>query len=331
MIISRTPLRVSFFGGGTDYPEFYIKNTGNVVGTSIDKYVYVSINKNSKFFDYTTRIAYRKTELVKSIDEIEHPSVRACLDFMNISDPLDINIFSDLPAKTGLGSSSSFTVGLLNALYALNGKLVSKQQLAEEACYVEQKLIGEKVGSQDQFFAAYGGYKNFAFSKNEIIANNIVISDEILHTIQDHWLIFFTGRYRFAEDVLMEQSKRNKEGRNYKHLIEMDNYALKAIDLLQSKESENFIKNFSDILNKSWQLKKSLSSSISSSQLDGVIDSCLSLGALSAKLSGAGQDGFISLFVPPEKQSVIRSHMKGMGLMELNFKAESEGSKIIYL
>src|SRR3990167_10521117 len=193
MIISRTPVRISFFGGGTDYPAFYERLPGAILGTTINKYTYVSINTLSEFFEHKIRIGYSKTELVKNLDEILHPSIRECLKHKNISGNLDIHIFSDLPAKTGLGSSSSFTVGFLNALYALQGKIVTKQALAQEACHVEQQLIKENVGSQDQFHSAFGGFNIIEFDKQNIKVRPLIISKEKLKILEDHLMIFYTG------------------------------------------------------------------------------------------------------------------------------------------
>ena len=190
-VISRTPVRISFFGGGTDYPAYFSRLPGATLGTTIDKYTYISINTLSDFFEYKLRISYSKIELVNELEQIQHPSVRGCFRHKGIFPLLDIHVSSDLPAKTGLGSSSSFTVGFLNALYAMEGKKISKQRLAEEACYVEQKIIGEHVGSQDQFHASFGGLNVFEFNHSHIKARPVVISQEKKQIFQDHLLVFY--------------------------------------------------------------------------------------------------------------------------------------------
>ncbi|MEK7851574.1 MAG: kinase, partial [Deltaproteobacteria bacterium] len=210
MIISRTPVRLSFFGGGTDYREYFERKGGAVLGTTIDKYTYVSVNRLSKFFEYKIRVGYSRAELVNNVEEILHPSVRETLKFKNIGGNLDIHIFADLPAKTGLGSSSSFTVGFLNALYALEGKMAAKQQLAEEAIFIEQKLIGENVGCQDQVHASYGGLNVIEFSSTGISVKPVVISKEKYDYLNDSLMVFYTGLTRFASEIVKEQIKNTK-------------------------------------------------------------------------------------------------------------------------
>ena len=210
LIISRTPVRISFFGGGTDYPAYYEHQKGAVLGTTIDQYTYISVKTlQSPFFDHNIRIAYSKTELIKKVHEIEHPSIRECLKHRGLDGNLDIHIFSDLPARTGLGSSSSFTVGFLNALDALQGKKSSKQQLAKEACHVEQSCICETVGSQDQFHAAYGGFNVIEFSSSHIHVRPVILSRKKKQLLEDHLLVFFTGITRFASEIVQEQIKKD--------------------------------------------------------------------------------------------------------------------------
>lgn len=328
MIISRTPVRVSFFGGGTDYPGFYKREQGLVLGSTIDKYVYVSVNRNSRFFDYTTRVSYRRTELVSCLDDIEHPSVKACLKFMQIDDPLDINIFSDLPARTGLGSSSAFTVGLLNALYALKGLSVSPKRLSEEACYVEQILIGENVGSQDQYHAAHGGLNVISFSGVDSSVEPVVTSTDKARMLQDGWMMFFTGITRFADPLLKEQVERTSAKQNDELLFTMLDYVTRGREVFSDSGTESFLSDFGQLLDEAWELKKRLSSKVSNELIDGYYSKARLAGAFGGKLSGAGSGGFLTFIVPPEKKQAVRTALND--LKELTFKMDSRGSTIIY-
>ena len=328
MIISRTPVRVSFFGGGTDYPGFFKREKGMVLGSTIDKYVYVSVNRNSRFFDYTTRISYRRTELVSCPDDIEHPSVKACLKFMGVDDPLDINIFSDLPARTGLGSSSAFTVGLLNALYALKGLAASPKRLAEEACYVEQVLIGENVGSQDQFHAAHGGLNVINFSDNDCSVEPVITSSDKIRKLADGWMMFFTGITRYADPLLKEQVERTSARKNDEHLFTMLDYVNRGRRIFSDSGIDSFLPDLGSLLDEAWELKKQLSSKVSNDVIDGFYSKARHAGAIGGKLSGAGSGGFLTLLVPPEKKQAVRAVLSD--LKELSFNTESRGSVIIY-
>lgn len=329
MIISRTPVRISFFGGGTDYPAFYERQKGAVLGTTINKYTYVSINTLSEFFEHKIRIGYSKTELVKNLDEIIHPSIRECLKHKKIMGNLDIHIFSDLPAKTGLGSSSSFTVGFLNGLYALQGKVVSKQQLAQEACFVEQQLIKENVGSQDQFHAAYGGFNIIEFNKHQINVRPLVISLEKIKMLQEHLMIFYTGLTRFASDVVKEQIEKTQNKSNDSYLTKMFDMVYEAEKIISDLPKDLFVKEFANLLDQSWNLKKKLSSQISNSNIDEAYAVAKRHGAYGGKLCGAGSGGFLAIFAPKEKQEIIRKNLNH--LLEVDFKFENQGSTIIYM
>jgi D-glycero-alpha-D-manno-heptose-7-phosphate kinase len=328
MIISRTPIRVSFFGGGTDYRGYYERKFGQILGSAIDKYVYVSVSPNSQFFDYKTRVAYRKTELVTSIDDIEHPSVKACLKFMDINEPLDINIFSDIPARTGLGSSSSFTVGFLNALYALKGKRVSSQQLAENACYVEQEIIKEKVGSQDQFHAAFGGLNTMTFKKNNISVEPLIISDNKINQLNNSWMMFFTGITRYADPLIEEQVKKTNSAENDNKLDEMIKIVEEAKSIFSDSSDKSFIKELGALMHANWEKKKQLSSKVSNAVIDNIYTKAISAGAYGGKLSGAGAGGFLSFIVPIDKQDAVKNALSD--LEELPFKISDVGSSIIY-
>ena len=328
MIISRTPIRVSFFGGGTDYRGYYERKRGQILGSAINKYVYVSVSPNSQFFDYKTRIAYRKTELVKNIDEIEHPSVKACLQFMDIQEPLDINIFSDVPARTGLGSSSSFTVGFLNALYALKGRRVSSQKLAEDACYVEQEIIKERVGSQDQFHAAFGGINSMTFKKDNISVEPIILNKNKKQLLNESWLMFFTGITRYADPLIEEQVKKTESSENDKDLDSMVKIAEEACGIFNEISDDIFIEQFGEMMHRNWEKKKQLSSKVSNKVIDAIYNKGISAGAYGGKLSGAGAGGFMSFIVPSDKKRSVREALGH--LEELPFEIENVGSSIIY-
>ncbi|MCX6994387.1 MAG: kinase [Chlamydiae bacterium] len=329
MIISRTPVRISFFGGGTDYPDFYNRHQGAVLGTTINQYVYVSVNTLSDFFDHKIRIGYSRTELVKTAEEIEHPSIRECLKHKKMPGNLDIHIFSDLPARTGLGSSSSFTVGFLNALYALEGKKIPRHSLALEACHVEQKLIKENVGSQDQFHAAHGGFNLIEFDVNHVRIRPVIVTRPKIDALQDHMMIFYTGLTRLASEVLEEQITKTRQTTNDETLHRMKAMVHEAEDLLANTSLEEVPAAFGALLDESWQLKKSLSSKISNSLIDEKYIAAKNAGAYGGKLCGAGSGGFLALFVPPKNQESVRQALKD--LMEVKFRFENEGSQIVYM
>lgn len=328
MIITRTPVRVSFFGGGTDYPDYYGANGGAVIGVSIDKYVYVTINRLSNFFDYKIRVGYSKSELVNSVDDIVHPSVRECLKYKGIDGNLDIHIVADLPARTGLGSSSAFTVGFLNALYALEGKVVSKEQLALDALHVEQVLIKENVGSQDQIHASYGGLNLVEFSTDKFTVKPVVLSKDKRRILEDSLMVFFTGQTRFATEVLKEQVERTKSKVNDTYLSEMREMVYKATDIMSSEHDDKFVRSLGSLLNEGWALKKSLSKNVSNSQIDDAYLRAIKAGAFGGKIAGAGGGGFLMLLVDPVYQNSVRTALAE--LLEVQFKFDDTGSSLIY-
>jgi D-glycero-alpha-D-manno-heptose-7-phosphate kinase len=328
LIISRTPVRISLFGGGTDYPSFFNRSYGLVLGTTINKYTYVSLNKLSAFFEYNIRVSYSKTELVNDLDEIIHPSVKNCLKFTKTSGNLDIHIFSDLPAKTGLGTSSAFTVSFLNALYALKGKFPSKQQLAEEACLVEQKFIKENVGSQDQFHAAYGGFNLIEFREKKISVRPVSISNEKLDILEKHLLIFYTGLTRFASEVVKEQIAKTISFENDKYLFQMRAMVYEAEKIILNSSNNEMVKKLGLLLDESWQLKKHLSSQISNPIIDSSYEAAKNAGAYGCKLCGAGSGGFLAILAPISKHKEIKAALKN--LLQVDFKFENEGATIIY-
>jgi D-glycero-alpha-D-manno-heptose-7-phosphate kinase len=329
MIISRTPVRLSFLGGGTDFPRYYERHRGAVLGTTIDKYVYVSLNRLSPFFDYKIRVAYSKSELVNSVEEIAHPSVRECLRFRNINGFLDVHFFSDLPARTGLGSSSSFTVGFLNALYALEGRLVPKKQLADEAIHIEQKMIKENVGSQDQVHASHGGLNVIEFGADGIKIQPLVISREKRELLEQAVMIFYTGETRYAHDVHEEQVSRTESGANDGFLKHMYDSVWKAVEIVSAAEPEAMIETLGRLLHENWLVKKSLASRVSNSLIDGLYERAVAAGAYGGKITGAGGGGFMAFIVPPDRRDQVRNALSG--LLEVKFRFEDQGSTIIYM
>lgn len=324
MIISRTPFRISFFGGGTDYPIWYEENGGVVLSTTINKYCYISCRYLPPFFNYNYRIRYTLREETQDISEIKHPSVRECLKFLKINTGIEMVHTSDLPAQSGIGSSSSFTVGLLNALYALKGKMVTKRQLALDAIYVEQNLIKENVGSQDQVATAFGGFNKIEFGGDEkIFVQPITINQEKLNLLHEHLMLFFTGFSRNASEIAGEQirnvSLKKSELKIMREMVE------KAINILNG--SSGGINDFGKLLHESWKIKKSLSGLISTPTIDHIYETALSAGATGGKLLGAGGGGFLLIFSAPENQSTIKEKLKDLLYVPFNF--ETLGSQII--
>jgi D-glycero-alpha-D-manno-heptose-7-phosphate kinase len=325
MIISKTPFRISFFGGGTDYPVWYKQHNGAVLSTTINKYCYITCRELPPFFQHKFRIVYSKSENTPDIDSIQHPSVRETLKFLQVERGLEIHHDADLPARSGLGSSSSFTVGLLNAVYALNGQMRSKTQLAEEAIHIEQNLIKENVGSQDQVAAAFGGFNRFDFLKDgSFQAKPVIISREKLDFFQSHFLFFFTGINRFASKIAKEQIKNTPE--KSKQLDRMYDMVDESLSIIQ--DFENNSDKFGQLLHDAWQLKRELSSQITNPQIDKMYDTAMQAGALGGKLVGAGGGGFILFYVKPEKQAKVRESLKNLLYVPIEF--ENTGSQIIF-
>ena len=324
MIISRTPFRISFFGGGTDYPVWYKENGGAVLVTTINKYCYISCRYLPPFFEHKSRIVYSFVENVKNISEIRHPAVKHCLSFMKIKKGMEIHHDGDLPARSGIGSSSSFTVGLLHALYALKGKMPTKRQLAFDAIHLEQELMRENVGSQDQVSVAFGGFNLIEFGGQEHIkVRPITMNQKRLELFQDHLMFFFTGLSSTASDIAGELIKMTSS--NKKELSQMHNMVNAALDILNSNCD---ISEFGRLLHKNWQVKRSLSSRISTSYIDEVYSAALKAGALGGKLVGAGGGGFMLIFAKPQIQPKIRERLKK--LLYVPFRFENLGSQIIF-
>jgi len=326
MIISMTPIRVSFLGGGTDYPEYFSRHGGATLGSSIDKYTYITVSPLTEFFHHTIRVSYSKTELCKSVDEIQHPSVRECLRFLGIEGGIEINVVSDLPARTGLGSSSSFTVGLLHALHGFKGKLVSWEQLASEAVYVERELLKERVGLQDQYTCAKGGLIHLEFNgSNRVNMKPVVVSRERLRALQERLMLFYTGIQRYAHEVLEQQLERTRSGVLSSYLRKLYALVEQGIDVLSN---EHHLSSFGELLNDGWNCKKQLSDTISNQIIDNAYERARNAGAIGGKLLGAGSGGFLLLYVEPYNREEVSRSLSDM--REVTFDLENQGSRIIF-
>jgi len=323
MIISRTPFRVSFFGGGTDYPTWYKNHDGAVLATTIDKYCYITCRHLPPFFEHKSRIIYSQMEHVNKIDEIDHPAVREVLRFLKINEGVEIHHDGDLPARTGLGSSSSFTVGLLNALYALKGQMPTKERLAREAIDIEQNMCKENVGCQDQMLAAYGGLNFITFGGSEHLSvRKVTLPKNTLDNFQNHLMLYFTGFSRNASDIASHQIKNIPKKKN--ELEEMFGMTEKALSLLQ----KNKIEQFGKLLLASWKLKRELSDKITTGHIDTIMSTALKAGAFGGKLLGAGGGGFVLFLADPGKQKKIKEKLKKLLMVPIKF--ENAGSQIIF-
>ncbi|MBU1040634.1 MAG: kinase [Proteobacteria bacterium] len=324
MIICRTPFRVSFFGGGTDYPGWYREHGGQVLSTAIDKYCYITLRYLPPFFEHRIRAVYSKMEICQHYEELKHPAIRETLRFLKFERNLEIHHDGDLPARSGMGSSSSFTVGLLHALYALNGQMPSKEQLTRESIHIEQDLIKETVGSQDQCAAAYGGFNHIIFHRDgEIEVRPMTLSRPRLNELSDHLMLFYTGIMRTASDVA--QTYVENLGAKEKLLRTMHDMVDAGVKLVQSHRC---ICGFGDLLNEAWIAKRELSPNISNGLVDEFYERARDNGAIGGKLIGAGGGGFLLLFVPPSAQSRVRESLSE--LLHVPFSFNRNGSQIIF-
>ena len=323
MVISRTPFRISFFGGGTDYPAWYRENGGAVLSTSINKYCYLTCRYLPPFFEHATRLVWSKVELVKNFDEIQHPSARETIKFLGIKDGLEIHHDADLPARSGLGSSSAFTVGLLNSLNTLLGRASDRKQLVLEAIQIEQERIKENVGSQDQASAAFGGLNKIEFGgPDHVCAKPIALDEDAAKSLENHVMLFFTGFSRNASEIAAEQIQLTPQKK--KELTAMRGMVDVAVDLLKKGDFADFGK----LLHESWQIKRTLSSRITNNSIDEIYEAGRHAGALGGKLLGAGGGGFIMFFARPEDQPQVREKLKN--LLYVPVKFEKNGSQIIF-
>ena len=324
MILTRTPHRISFFGGGTDYPEYYLEHGGKTIGVTIDKYSYLNIRKLPPFFNHKHRIVYSKQENVNTLDEIKHPSVRETLKYFNIKHGISINHDGDIPARSGMGSSSAFTVGLIHSLHALQGEFISKKNLTKEAIHIEQNLIKENVGSQDQAFAAHGGLNVIEFLQNgEISLIPIIMTPQRLHIFQDNIMLFFSGLSRTASEIVQEQ--KDNTSLNIDNLNTMKSLVNEAYAILT--DDKRNLHEFGELLNTTWELKKSLSSKITNDEIDTMYETALQAGAVGGKLLGAGGGGFMAFYVEKEKQNSVKSALSKY--LHIPFKFDFDGSKIV--
>ena len=323
MIITRTPLRVSFFGGGTDYPAWFREHGGAVLATTIDKYLYLHCRYLPPFFDFKSRIVWSKIEQVQEPSEIAHPAIRGVLEWMKIGEGVEIHHHGDLPARTGLGSSSSFSVGLLHALHALRGELVSKRRLAEEAIFVEQQVLRENVGVQDQIQSAFGGLNRIDIrTDGSFEVMPLVVRAERLVGLQKHLLLLYTGLSRTASEIAAEQvatvGQKTAELRTMREMVDQGEKILVG---------NGDLREFGRLLDESWKLKRSLSSKIAPGFVNEIYDVARQAGADGGKLLGAGGGGFMLIFVTPEKRaSVLKSLQK---LLPVPFQFERGGTQIV--
>lgn len=325
MIISRTPFRVSFFGGGTDYPAWYKEHGGAVLSTAINKYCYITCRYLPPFFDYKYRIRYHQREEANAIEEIRHPSVRECLLFSKLDRGVDIVHHADLPAQSGLGSSSTFVVGLLHALYALKHEMPTKRELAINAIHVEQDRMKESVGSQDQTAAAFGGLNRIDFGgPHEITVRQMILHPSRLARLEQHLMLFFTGFPRTASDIAKEQIKQIPVKKD--RLREMMRLVDQATDILGDKSDR--LDDFGRLLHEQWRIKQGMSSMISNGHIDAIYQTGMKAGALGGKLLGAGGGGFMLFFVRPERQEQVKEALRQ--LLYVPARLDHLGSQIIY-
>ncbi len=325
MIISRTPFRISFFGGGTDYPVWYEKNGGAVLSTTIDKYSYITARYYPPFFPAKYRLVYSKIEDVNQHDEIKHPSIREVLKYLNIMDGVEIHNAADLPARSGLGSSSTFTVGLLNALYRLTNQSTTKHALATNSIHIEQNLIRENVGSQDQTAAAFGGFNKIIFGpSSKITVYPITPGNDRLEMLNNRLMLFFTGFSRIASEIAIEWIKNapKKEA----ELTTIQAMVEEGVRILGDRTRD--IDDFGRLLHEGWMIKRGLNHAVTTDYIDGIYERARQAGALGGKLLGAGHGGFMLIYANPEIQPHIRVALKG--LLEVPFRFENSGSTIIH-
>ena len=325
MIVTRTPLRISFLGGGTDYPDHFRQHGGQSLGTTINRYSYVTVKPLVDLFEHSIRVGYSRTELVRSVDEIEHPAVRACLRFAGIDRHVEIDYVGDLPARTGLGSSSSFTVGLLHALHAFQGARCTAEQLAAEAVHVEQELMRERVGVQDQYLCAHGGFRHVRCAADGVAANVVPILPARLAELQGSLLLLYTGLRRDAHTVLAEQIDNTRSGVAKRALDEMSGLVDQGVEILMAPGQS--LTDFGALLHQTWCLKRTLSTQVSTAAIDRWYEQARAAGAIGGKLLGAGGGGFLLLMVPPDRQLEVRRAVPD--LRHVPFRFESDGSQVL--
>ena len=322
MIIAQTPFRMSFFGGGTDYEGFYKEHGGAVISTTFDKFCYTTVRHLPRFFDYSNQITYGIIERTKKIDEIKHPAVRNIMKYLDMHE-LRVVYEADLPARSGLGTSSSFAVGLLNACYALKGKFADKRKLADDAIYIERVLCNEAGGIQDQIAASFGGFNRIDFNADGYTVSPVIFSPERKKALNDRLMLFFTGFSRFSSDIAKNQVKATRD--KTAELLEMKGLVDEVQKLLVSKADLN---EFGRLLDYTWKLKRGITSNISNDDIDNLYRIAVDAGATGGKLLGAGGGGFLLFYVEPELREQVREALKE--LVYVPFEFENEGTKIMY-
>ncbi|MBO6149660.1 MAG: kinase [Clostridium sp.] len=323
MIITKTPFRMSFFGGGTDIPEFFREHGGAVLSTTFDKYCYVNVRHLPRFFDYSTELSYSRIERVTAVDDISHPAVRNAMKMLDMRE-IRLTYEADLPARSGLGTSSSFAVGMLNAFYALKGKYADKKKLADEAIYLERTLCNEAGGWQDQIAASFGGFNRINFKGNEYEVLPVIISPERKKLLNDRLLMFFTGFTRLSSEI--QKTNRITAGDKNAQLLEMYRLVDEAESVLVRKERN--LDDFGRLLDRTWRLKRQTGAKVSTDSIDGIYEKGLAAGALGGKLLGAGGGGFLLFYVPEEKQEAVKEAMKD--LLYVPFRFEDGGTRVIH-
>ncbi len=322
MIISQTPVRMSFFGGGTDFPEFFREHSGAVISTTFDKYCHVNVRELPPLYDYKTSLSYAQIERVNSVSEIKHPAIRNAMEWLGL-ERIALNYDADIPSKTGLGTSSSFSVGLLNAFYTMQGITKTKRELADDAIHLERTLCREEGGIQDQIAAAFGGFNRIDFNADGYTITPLDIPEEKKQKLNSNLLMFFTGLSRFSFEI----QKTTKIAMNQKtaELLEM----LKMVDIAENilVNPDALLDDFGRLLNETWLLKRSISNKISTDYINEIYSKAMAAGALGGKLLGAGGGGCLLFYVPENKHESVRDALSGM--LEIKFKFENEGTKII--
>jgi D-glycero-alpha-D-manno-heptose-7-phosphate kinase len=323
MIITATPFRMSFFGGGTDFPDFYRKHGGAVLSTTFDKYCYVTVRHLPKFFDYSSEFSYSKLERVNSVDEIQHPAIREAMKYLDMHN-IRLTYEADLPARSGLGTSSSFAVGMLNAFHALKGQYTGKRQLADEAIYLERTLCRESGGIQDQIAASFGGLNRIDFDSSGYKVSPIIISPDRKLLLNQNLMLFFTGFSRFSFEIQddTQSALKNQTSR----LIEMYRLVDEAESILVSPNAD--LNDLGRLLDYTWKLKRGITCKISTDSIDALYKKAMEAGALGGKLLGAGGGGFLLLYVEPEKQNAVRNSLHD--LLYVPFEFEDQGARVLY-
>ena len=322
MIITRTPFRMSFFGGGTDFPDFYKEHGGAVISTSFDKYCYVNVRHLPRFFDYSTELSYAKTERVTDVNDIQHPAIREAMKYLDMHE-IRLTYEADLPARSGLGTSSSFAVGMLNAFYALKGKYADKRKLADDAIYLERTLCNESGGVQDQIAASFGGFNRINFSAGGYVVTPVIISTERKNELNDNLMLFFTGFSRFSSDIQVSTQAAMKD--KTAQLLEMLSLVDDAENILTGKCD---LVEFGKLLDHTWKLKRGITDSISTDSIDGLYNKAIEAGASGGKLLGAGGGGFLLFYVEKDKQEKVRQALES--LLYVPFEFENGGTQVIH-